>query len=300
MDTSIDTGDPWDIPAEEPDQPQVAGGISPLAEGTGLFARVRASSQRAEAADGAPEEDDLSEVEPEAFAPEPSVTSPAAADAPSAEVVEDPGLAYEAPPVPEPVPSELSAVTADDAVGSVESVLQELEAPPVFDLVPPPAPEPVTVYDPFRDDAETEPDTPVETEETPPMQPAHAEMEDPVEVDDYGLVEIEFGAPVTPEGSELPTGKATQHAGEGAISRPVLLTTDSVGSANIAPVDIVVAVESVHDASMVAAAVELALDGLRSRCSEVGAEAVVSVTTSVSAAGSAIVVTATGTAVNLL
>ena len=303
MDSSISTGDPWDLPDQEPEPSAAPGGISSFAESTGLFSRVRSSAGRAESDEGGAESDE-------------SESTPA-------------------------VPSPAVAQSADEAVESVESVLHELESEPpselvtepvqdtVFDLVPPPSPEESAMFETYSPDLPEDtfddaapvastpevpevPDVsvppasvpPVEIPPTPVYSPpagvVEQAWEDPTKVDDFRVGDIEFGDPQTPEGAELPTGKATRAAGEGAISRPVLLTTDDVGGANLAPVDIVVAVESVTDASHVPAAIDRVLDALRDRCAMVGGEAVVSVRTEISAAGSAIMVTASGTAVNLL
>lgn len=302
MDSSMSTGDPWDLPDEEPPPSPAAGGISPLAESTGLFARVRSSVGKTDS-----DEDETEESESESVADE-SEFAP------------------------------LEAAAADEAVESVESVLHELEAEPpsrlvpepvqdtVFDLVPPPSPEVSAVFETYSPDLPEDifedvapvaeipeiPEVAIPPASVPPVEIAPTPVytpppdvveqawEDPAEVDDFGVGDIEFGAPQMPEGAELPTGKATRSASEGSISRPVLLTTDNVGGANLAPVDMVVAVESVNDASQVAAAVDRVLDALRDRCAAVGGEAVVSVRTDISAAGNAIMVTASGTAVNLL
>ncbi len=263
MESSIDSGDPWETQEPEEEQ-QAAGGVSPMAEATGLFARVRAAGREDTAESQPPDEDD--------------------------------------DPDSEPAPVYSPDTDGDAAVESVESVLHELETEPtpVFDLVPPPeefAPtyEPPQVeadpFDPGVDASPSEPDP-------APAPPVHP-VADPVEVDDYGLPDIEFGAPVTPEGAELPTGKATLGA-EGSITRPILLTTDSVGSAHLAPVDLVVAVEVLQEPSGIPNAVERVLEALRDRCAQVGAEAVVSVTTDIVGVGSVVVVTGSGTAVNLL
>ncbi len=358
MESSIDNGDPWEIPDQEPEpEPaQIAGGMNPIAEGTGLFARVRAA-QRNDSPDdpetaeesspddlemslqSTPETLDQSDDVPiEVTAPvepatdeglvtyepltayEPTVAQevaqePVAAYEPLA--AEEPAAAYE-PTVPH-APTYVPPSTADAAVESVESVLHELEMepPPVFDLIPPSVPEEETpmfeTYDPesLDEGVETAADVPSDNPVapayeppanvyTPPAEVEASSWEDPAEIDDYGVVEIEFGAPQTPEGAELPTGKATLTAGEGVITRPVLLTTATVEGAKVAPVDMVVAVQSVDDASAVPAAVDRVLEALRDRCAEVGGEAVVAVATTISSVGSSIMITASGTAVNLL
>lgn len=264
MESSIDSGDPWETQEPEEEQ-QAAGGVSPMAEATGLFARVRAAGR-----------DDSVESEPPVMD-------------------EDPDS--------DPTPMYSPDSDGDAAVESVESVLHELETEPtpVFDLVPPPeeiAPTyepPLVEADPF----DTGDDASQADAEPAPAAPVHPVADDPVEIDDYGLPDIEFGAPVTPEGAELPTGKATLGA-EGSITRPILLTTDSVGSAHLAPVDLVVAIEVLQDPSGIPGAVERVIETLRDRCAQVGAEAVVSVTTDVVGVGSVVVVTGSGTAVNLL
>ena len=329
MESSIDTGDPWDLPDQEPPPAPVATDMSPFAESTGLFARVRSSvaktesdeadqeSGEGESADGASAEG--APADADEFAPAVSAES---------EADEFAGQAF----APTDVPS------ADEAVESVESVLHELESEPAsefapepvhdtkFDLVPPPSPEVAAMFETYSPDVPEDdfedaipaaeipeiPEASVPPAYVPPVEAAPTPVytppadvverawQDPVEVDDYGVGDIEFGAPQMPEGAELPTGKATRSASEGSISRPVLLTTDSVGGANIAPVDMVVAVESVGDPGQVPAAVDRVLDALRDRCAAVGGEAVVSVRTDISPAGGAIMVTASGTAVNLL
>ncbi|NND84574.1 MAG: heavy metal-binding domain-containing protein, partial [Acidimicrobiia bacterium] len=113
-------------------------------------------------------------------------------------------------------------------------------------------------------------------------------------------VEIEFGKPNVPEGSELPTGKATQTVTGETMTRPALLTTSEVAGAKIAPVDMVMAVASVDSPAEVADAMAAVLEELRDKCTEAGGDVVTGVKTEISSAGSLIMVTAAGTAVSLL
>lgn len=281
MDSSIETGDPWEIPEQDADTTPSVGGLSPLAEATGLFSRSRAVPSGTE------------------------LTSESKGDTDAATT----GDGEEA--------ADMSESGLDSDNGLFESALQDLEEPPTFELIPPASFEPEASEE-FPASAHLEEASAVATESADPGEhpetwtpPASASVyEPPVDVpldpwtdpadEAEEPVEIEFGAPQAPEGSELPTGKATVSAGEGTISRPVLLTTETVEGANVAPVDMVVSVESVADPSAVPSAVQRALEGLRDRCSEVGGEAVVAVTTSISNTGSMITIVAAGTAVNLL
>lgn len=285
MDSSIETGDPWEIPDPEPESSPLVGGLSPLAEATGLFSRTRSVPAEPEDSPAPTADEEEPQADEEATQPEEVEDSP------------ESGL--------------------DSGAGLFDSTLQEREEPPAFDLIPPSSFEPemsevfpasTQAGDEPVDDAGFAPTderavAPIHPPATPVYQPPADIPLDPWadSVDEAEEpVEIEFGAPQAPEGSELPTGKATVTAGEGTISRPVLLTTETVEGANVAPVDMVVAVESVGDPSAVPAAIERALEALRDRCAEVGGEAVVGVTTSISNTGAAVTVVVAGTAVNLL
>ena len=364
MDNTIDTGDPWDLGEQEQAPP--AGGMNPLAEGTGLFGKKQPAAE--EPAEEPTAEGD--EALPEAALPEPM-----AADEPAEAEAED---------AIESALLELEAADPHDVVDEVDHVLQELEAATTadgdsFELIPPPAPdeispmyetyspdlaaemaeyapapveaveEPEAVIPPgpaedggeqfgFQESAEPASDPiafepePVEepvAEEPPSPEPVVAApvieepvVEEPV-VEEPAVeepiteapvaeedvweepelaepVEIEFGTPNVPEGSEMPTGKATQTVSEETMTRPALLTTDDVAGAKIAPVDMVIAVASVGSPKDVADAMASVLDELRDRCAETGGDVVTGVKTEISSAGDEIMVTAAGTAVSLL
>jgi len=119
MDSSLSTGDPWDLPDQEPPPSPAAGGISPFAESTGLFARVRSSVAKTESDEDEGEsgesESAEDEHEPALASTEPEPTESASEGAPPVLVANEAASADE-------------SVSADDAVESVESVLHELES----------------------------------------------------------------------------------------------------------------------------------------------------------------------------
>lgn len=321
MDNTIDTGDPWDLPDQE--TAPAAGGINALAEGTGLFGRKAPRDTEQDPADESPDEALPDAALPEGIDVE---SEPIELADDSIESALQELEAAEAPAAPTP---------ADD----VEAVLEELgavgaEEGEAFELIPPPAADEVSpmyeTYSPDLDAPAEEPDAPAafippgppeaaedpfavasapvaEVDDIPPVPadpPSYeaAEYEPPAPTGDLAEepVEIEFGAPRVPEGSEQPTGKAAQTASTETMSRPALLTTETVAGANIAPVDMVIAVTSVGSPDEVANAMERVLSELRNRCSEVGGDVVIGLKTEISSAGTSIMVTAAGTAVSLL
>jgi hypothetical protein len=285
MDSTIDTGDPWDLGEQEQAPP--SGGINPLAEATGLF-----SKKQPPAAEAADELADTADAE----LPEPALPDPIS----PIEGADDADI--------ESALQELEATDQGAPVDEVDHVLQELEAAATadgdsFELIPPPAPDEITpIFETYSPEPTPEPEVPlapvddlVEPEglippgppdaddeqydfAAPASEPMAAEpqidepmvlepvvdeptAEEPVmeaAVEDEHVfeipeltepVEIEFGKPNVPEGSELPTGKATQTVSEETMGRPALLTTDAVAGAKIAPVDMVIAVASVGSPS---------------------------------------------------
>lgn len=324
MDNSIDTGDPWELGEQEQAPP--AGGINPLAEGTGLFGK------RQPATDEQPEEPtEEPAAGDDAALPEPALPEPIAAGGPAED---DEGDAIES------ALSELEAAesVAPDAATAADDDSFELIPPPAPDEIPPmyetyspdlaaemaeyvPAPteepeEPEAVIPPgpaedggeqfgFEDQAASDPvEEPVAAvpavEDVVIAEPSEPLDEEPVIEEPVEPVEIEFGKPNVPEGSEMPTGKATQTVSEETMRRPALLTTDTVAGARIAPVDMVIAVESVGSPEDVADAMASVLDQLRDRCADAGGDVVVGVETVISSTGTTIMVTAAGTAVGLL
>ncbi len=321
MDNTIDTGDPWDLPDQE--TAPAAGGINALAEGTGLFGRKAPRDPEQDPADESPDEalpdaalPDGLDIEPESVGPTDGSIESALQELEAAEPPKAPTPADDV----EAVLEELGAIASDESDG--------------FELIPPPPADEVSplyeTYTPDLDAPAGEPDGPAafippgppETAEDPfamegapieeiddiPPVPADppsyeaADYEPPAPTGDLAeeLVEIEFGAPRVPEGSEQPTGKAAQTVSTETMSRPALLTTETVAGANIAPVDMVIAVASVGSPDEVANAMEQVLSELRERCSEVGGDVVIGLKTEISSAGTSIMVTAAGTAVSLL
>jgi uncharacterized protein YbjQ (UPF0145 family) len=337
MDSTIDTGDPWDLGEQE--QAPASGGINPLAEATGLFSKKQSPAALAA--------DELAETA-DAELPEPALPDPISPFDGAAEGDIESAL------------QELEATDQSAPVDDVDQVLQELEAAAKadddsFELIPPPAPDEITpIFETYSPEPTPEPEVPLASDDDavepegliPPGPPdagdqqydfaapasepmaAEPQINEPVvlepvvdeptadepvmeaaAVEDEHVfeipeltepVEIEFGKPHVPEGSELPTGKATQTVSEETMGRPALLTTDAVAGAKIAPVDMVIAVASVASPSEVADTMASVLDELRDRCEDAGGDVVIGVKTEISSTGGAIMVTAAGTAVSLL
>lgn len=333
MDNTIDTGDPWDLGEQE--QAPAAGGMNPLAEGTGLFPRKQAPAAEAdEAGDELPEpalpdamdpSDDAAEGIESALqeleAAEPTVPAPPAAGGPADEVEQvlqelekatngaDDSFELIPPPPPDEIPPMYETYTPGMGTEPAEpSPAPEAEAP----VIPPGPPE--SDGDPFGLVAEA-PAAPAPEPEAPAVEPVVEAAPEPTTepvvepvvehvteepVEDADPVEIAFGKPNAPEGSEQPTGKATQIVTTETMTRPALLTTDDVAGAKIAPVDMVMAVAAVATPDAVASAMESVLEELRDRCVEAGGDVVIGVKTEISSAGTSIMVTAAGTAVSLL